>query len=104
MEKSVIFIQVGGAGGTGCFLKIANFRFVLTCSHVVFDSSPTLPINCYWSRGSFASQIIFKNPKYAEAYDLALLTVPVDIPDDHFTECQTNKPNIGMLYALIFGI
>lgn len=112
----MLLVQIGFSGGTGCLLKINSYRFILTCSHVVFTVVRQLKcgkrllisnvlwcnfqpsncqITCYYNKGSFTSDLIYKNPNFAQAYDIALLSVPDNIPDAFFTRCDPNPASVG---------
>lgn len=47
--------------------------------------------------------MIYKNPKFNHAYDIAILKVPDNIPNEYFIEHDTVRPNIGdIVYAIGF--
>lgn len=47
--------------------------------------------------GQFSSKVIFKNPHFDQAYDIAILEVPEDqaIPDKYFASCDVKPTKIG---------
>lgn len=36
-ERSMVVIEANGNQGTGTFVKVQNKKFIITCSHVVFQ-------------------------------------------------------------------
>lgn len=56
-------------------------------------------VRCTWKLGQFNSRIIFKNPNFDQAYDIAVLEVPTDakIPEEYFAVCDSNQARIGQI-------
>lgn len=54
-------------------------------------------VRCTWAQGHFNSKVLFKNPHYDQAFDIAILEVPDDqkIPAEYFTVCETNRARTG---------
>jgi len=47
--------------------------------------------------------VIYKNPKYNHAYDIAILSVPDNLPSNSFVECATDRPKVGdIVYSVGF--
>lgn len=47
--------------------------------------------------------MIYKNPKYNHAYDIAILKVPDNIPNHYFAEHATDRPKVGdIVYSVGF--
>lgn len=47
--------------------------------------------------------MIYKNPKYNHAYDIAILKVPDNIPNHYFAEHDTDRVNVGdIVYSIGF--
>lgn len=95
MENFIVLIQSSTSWGTGCFIKIGDTRLIITCAHVLENHDAG--IKCTWKFGNFSSKIIFKNPHYDQAFDIALLEVPSDVPDKYFTRCHAAPTSIGQL-------
>lgn len=93
MENFIVLIQSSSSWGTGCFIRIGDTRMIITCAHVIENQDET--VICTWKFGRFSSRVIFANPFYDEAFDIAILDVPDDIPDQHFTRCHTTPSAIG---------
>lgn len=93
LENFIVLIQSADSWGTGCFVKINDTRMIITCSHVLENSSGS--VRCTWKFGNFSSKIIFKNPDFDTAFDIAILEVPQNVPDQYFTRCHTSPTKIG---------
>lgn len=50
--------------------------------------------------GKFVSKIIYKNPNFNCAYDIALLEVDDSVPVDFYAECDINKPSKSMYFGI----
>lgn len=60
-------------------------------------------VTCFWNKTKFSSKVIYKNPKYNHAYDIAILKVPENIPNNYFAELATDRPNVGdVVYSVGF--
>lgn len=47
--------------------------------------------------------MIYKNPKYNQAYDIAILSVPKKISNQNLAEHATDKPKVGdIVYSVGF--
>lgn len=79
--------------GSGCFVKINEVRVIITCAHVLENHDGK--VHCTWKFGRFDSEIIFKNPHYDEAFDIAILEAPQSIPEQYFTKCYQSPTKIG---------
>lgn len=97
-ENFIVLIQCADSWGSGCLVKINDMRLIITCAHVLENHAGT--VRCTWKLGHFHSKIIFKNPNYDEAYDIAILDAPPNIPDEYFTRCHQMPTKIGQtVYA-----
>lgn len=94
-EDFIVLIQGTNAWGSGCFVKINEFRMIITCAHVLTNHKEN--VRCTWKFGTFSSEIIFKNPDYDVAYDIAILEAPQHVPEQYFTQCYTTQTKIGQL-------
>lgn len=92
-EDFIVLIQGTNAWGSGCFVKINEFRMIITCAHVLEKHNGN--VRCTWKLGTFNSEIIFKNPDYDVAYDIAILEAPSSVPEQYFTQCYTTQTKIG---------
>lgn len=98
MENFIVLIQSSSSWGSGCFIKIGDMRLIITCAHVLENNDDS--VLCTWKHGRFSSNVIFVNPFYDEAFDIAILEAPADIPEKHFTRCHTMPTSIGdMVYS-----
>lgn len=102
-EQSVVMIQINQSWGTGCLVKVDNWKMLLTCAHVV-SSSAHSKIECIWKEGSFCSDIIYKSSQFNQPYDVAVLSVPLSIPDEYFANCTIDLPKIGTSIAKNFKV
>ncbi|XP_031627413.1 peroxisomal leader peptide-processing protease [Contarinia nasturtii] len=92
-ENFIVLIQSGESWGSGCFVKIKEVRMIITCAHVLENHNGN--VHCTWKFGHFESKIIFKNPYFDEAFDIAILEAPQNIPEQNFTKCYTTPTKIG---------
>lgn len=92
-ENFIVLIQSSDSWGSGCFVKINEVRVVITCAHVFENHNGK--VHCTWKLGHFQSNIIFKNPHFDEAFDIAILDAPPDIPEKYFTRCYQTPTKIG---------
>lgn len=67
--RSSCMIDSMGCWGTGCLFQLNGRNFVLTCAHVLRSNN----ITCYCNDYSFQPKVIYKNPIFDYAYDIALL-------------------------------
>lgn len=93
LENFIVLIQSAGSWGSGCFVKINDTRMIITCAHVLENHDGN--VRCTWKFGNFTSRIIFKNPNFDEAFDIAILEAPKCIPEQYFTQCHTIPTRIG---------
>ncbi|KAJ6644562.1 Peroxisomal leader peptide-processing protease [Pseudolycoriella hygida] len=102
MQQPIVFIQSGGSWGTGCLLKINNAKVVITCSHIITVEASS-NVTCFWNKKKLSCKVIYKNPIYNRAYDVAILNVPVNIPSDSFAEHSDIRPEVGdIVYSVGF--
>lgn len=92
-ENFIVLIQSSDSWGSGCFVKINEVRVIITCAHVLENHDGK--VHCTWKFGHFESEIIFKNPHFDEAFDIAILEAPRCVPDQYFTRCYQTPTKIG---------
>lgn len=60
-------------------------------------------VTCFWNKTKFSSKVLHKNPKYNHAYDIAILSVPDNVPDNYFVKHAAEKPKVGdIVYSVGF--
>lgn len=92
-ENFIVLIQSSDSWGSGCFVKINEVRMIITCAHVLENHNGK--VHCTWKFGHFESKIIFKNPHFDQAFDIAILEAPPNVPEQYFTKCYTIPTKIG---------
>lgn len=92
-ENYIVLIQNIDSWGSGCFVKINEVRMIITCAHVLENHNGN--VQCTWKFGTFNSKIIFKNPDFDVAFDIAILEAPPNVPEQYFTRCYTTQTKIG---------
>lgn len=92
-ENFIVLIQSSYNWGSGCFVRINEMKMIITCAHVLENHNEK--VHCTWKFGHFESKVIFKNPYFDEAFDIAILEVPQSIPKKYFTRCYTTPTKIG---------
>uniref|UniRef100_A0A1A9V209 Peroxisomal leader peptide-processing protease n=1 Tax=Glossina austeni TaxID=7395 RepID=A0A1A9V209_GLOAU len=92
-ERSLVIIEATGKQGTGTFVKVQKKKFILTCSHVVFEVNSK--VQCRNMNGAFKSEVLWRNPHYGTAFDVALLSIPQNIPDRYCVRLAQTKPCLG---------
>lgn len=95
MENFIVMVQCESNWGSGCFIEIGDTRLIITCAHVLENHGES--VLCTWKYGRFSSKVIFKNPHYDRAFDIAILEAPSTIPGKYFTKCHTSQPKIGSI-------
>lgn len=93
-ENFIVLIQSFDSFGSGCLVKINDVRVIITCAHVL-ENHQGDTVRCTFKSGHFDAPIIFKNPNYDEAFDIAILDAPSNIPDEYFTKCYQTPTKIG---------
>lgn len=97
-ENFIVLIQSADCWGTGCFVKINEAKMIITCAHVLENHDGN--VHCTWKFGHFETKIIFKNPHFDQAFDIAILEAPRNVPESYFTKCYTVPTKIGqMVYS-----
>ncbi|KXJ71850.1 hypothetical protein RP20_CCG019576 [Aedes albopictus] len=74
VQRSSCMIDSMGCWGTGCLFQINGRSFVITCAHVLRTDN----ITCYCYDKVFHPKLIYKNPIFDYAFDVALLEGPKD--------------------------
>lgn len=92
-ENFIVLIQSSANWGSGCFLKINEMKVIITCAHVLENHDGM--VRCNWKFGYFESKIIYKNPHFDEAFDIAILEAPQSVPEQYFTKCYATPTRIG---------
>ncbi|XP_055308925.1 peroxisomal leader peptide-processing protease [Sitodiplosis mosellana] len=92
-ENFIVLIQSADSWGSGCFVQINEVRMIITCAHVLENHDGN--VRCTWKFGHFESKIIFKNPHFDQAFDIAILEAPPNVPELYFTKCYTIPTKIG---------
>lgn len=92
-ENFIVLIQSTDNWGSGCFVRINEMRVIITCAHVLENHDGN--VRCTWKFGYFESKIIFKNPNFDEAFDIAILEAPQTVPEQYFTRCFATPTKIG---------
>uniref|UniRef100_A0A1A9WJX7 Peroxisomal leader peptide-processing protease n=1 Tax=Glossina brevipalpis TaxID=37001 RepID=A0A1A9WJX7_9MUSC len=92
-ERFLVIIEAGGNQGTGTFVKVQNKKFILTCSHVVFQVNSK--VRCRSVNGIFESEVLWQNPHYDAAFDVALLSIPHNISHRYYVRLAQTKPYLG---------
>lgn len=102
-ENFIVLIKSAENWGSGCFVKINEVRVIITCAHVLENHDGN--VHCTWKFGHFQSRIIFKNPFFDQAFDIAILEAPQNVPETYFTKCYTTPTKIGQtVYSSGFHI
>ncbi|XP_038119264.1 peroxisomal leader peptide-processing protease [Culex quinquefasciatus] len=103
VAKSVCMIDSMGCWGTGCLFQMKNRQFVLTCSHVLSSNN----IVCHVKDEELELKLLYKNPIFDSAYDLALLEVSNKSKPNKANFCQlaNYQPKIGQpVYSVGFPL
>lgn len=93
LEDHIVMVQCSSNWGSGCFIEIGEVRLIITCAHVLENHGES--VQCTWRYGRFSSKVIFKNPHFDRAFDIAILEAPSSIPDKYFTRCHSARTSIG---------
>lgn len=102
-ENAVVLLSNDGAWGTGSLVKIRKSKFILTCSHVI--KTPSDKIFCHYTDGSFEANLLWMNPHYNRPYDIAVIEIPITIPDHYFLDISKTMPHIGQtIYSAGFPL
>ncbi|KAM7345536.1 peroxisomal leader peptide-processing protease [Cochliomyia hominivorax] len=92
-ERALVVIEAAGNQGTGTLVRVQNKKFILTCSHVVFQVNSK--VSCRGVDGEFEADVLWRNPHYDTAYDVALLSTPSNIPESYCVRLAQTKPSLG---------
>ncbi|TMW42262.1 hypothetical protein DOY81_012657 [Sarcophaga bullata] len=92
-ERTLVVIEANGNQGTGTLVKVQNKKFILTCSHVVFQVNSK--VSCRGVDGEFEADVLWRNPHYDTAFDVALLSTPKNIPSRYCVRLAQTKPCLG---------
>ncbi|XP_013100228.2 peroxisomal leader peptide-processing protease [Stomoxys calcitrans] len=92
-ERTMVVIEANGNQGTGTFVKVQNKKFIITCSHVVFQVNSK--VYCRGVDGEFEADVLWCNPNYDTAFDVALLSAPSNIPTRYCVRMAQTKPCLG---------
>ncbi|XP_037940931.1 uncharacterized protein LOC119673897 [Teleopsis dalmanni] len=93
-ERAMVAIVADGNQGTGTFVRVQQKKFILTCSHVLYQNSEK--VHCRSIDGVFESDVLWHNPHSNQAFDVALLSAPSNIPNRYFVRLSSRKPSLGL--------
>ncbi|XP_055532101.1 peroxisomal leader peptide-processing protease [Wyeomyia smithii] len=101
--ESVCLIDSMNCWGTGCIFQIKGRNLVITCSHVVKSDN----IVCYVKGCEYQLKLLYKNPIYDSAYDIAILELADCSNSQKIKLCHlaTYVPKVGQrVYAIGFPL
>ncbi|XP_053688200.1 peroxisomal leader peptide-processing protease [Sabethes cyaneus] len=101
--ESVCMIDSVNCWGTGCIFRMENYPLVITCSHVVKSDN----INCFVKGCELQLNLLYKNPVYDSAYDIAILSVADSSDLQKIQPCRLAKylPKVGQkVYSVGFPL
>ncbi|XP_050074499.1 uncharacterized protein LOC126562119 [Anopheles maculipalpis] len=102
--RSVCMIDSQGCWGTGCAFELNDKRYIISCSHVLVTDN----ITCVFEDGKIMHpKLIYKNPIFDTAYDIALMEASFEEaqPSNWFCQLANYIPRIGQrLYAVGFPV
>lgn len=93
-ERSVVLVDAGNSWGCGTLIKFRGKWAVITCAHVIEDANEH-EIRVKWRSGTYKPRVIYKNPHSNKAYDIALLSAPLDASETDFVPLAKYKPVVG---------
>ncbi|XP_040157606.1 uncharacterized protein LOC120897061 [Anopheles arabiensis] len=102
--RSVCMIDSQGCWGTGCAFELNGKRYIISCSHVLATDNITCVFN---DQKTMHPKLIYKNPIFDSAYDIALMEATFEEAQSSNWFCQLANyiPRIGQrLYAVGFPV
>ncbi|XP_055627563.1 peroxisomal leader peptide-processing protease [Toxorhynchites rutilus septentrionalis] len=92
-EQCVCMIDSMNCWGTGCLFRMNDHNYVLTCAHVISSEN----IVCHVDGQNLQIKLLFKNPIFDSAYDIAFFEVSDKLSSQRSSFCQLAKyiPKIG---------
>uniref|UniRef100_A0A182NLW8 Peroxisomal leader peptide-processing protease n=1 Tax=Anopheles dirus TaxID=7168 RepID=A0A182NLW8_9DIPT len=102
--RSVCMIDSQGCWGTGCAFELNRKQYIISCSHVLATDNITCVFN---DRKVVTPRLVYKNPIFDSAYDIALMEASFDEAQSPNWFCRLADyiPSIGQrLYAIGFPV
>uniref|UniRef100_A0A182KB85 Peroxisomal leader peptide-processing protease n=1 Tax=Anopheles christyi TaxID=43041 RepID=A0A182KB85_9DIPT len=102
--RSVCMIDSQGCWGTGCAFELNGRHYIISCSHVLATDNITCVFN---GQTTMHPKLIYKNPIFDSAYDIALMEATFEEAQSSNWFCQLANyiPRIGQrLYAVGFPV
>ncbi|XP_053674107.1 peroxisomal leader peptide-processing protease [Anopheles nili] len=102
--RSVCMIDSEGCWGTGCAFEMNRKHYIISCAHVLATDNITCVFN---DRIITNPRLIYKNPIFDSAYDIALMEVSFEMAQtaNWFCRLANYIPSIGQrLYAVGFPV
>ncbi|KAL5287057.1 TYSND1 family protein [Megaselia abdita] len=90
LEKSILKVHGRNLQGTGVMVNVQNKPYILTCSHVLDNFKRGDFIKCQYIEGVFKAKLIWRNEKYEEPYDLAILEPEIVLPHFYYSEISSS--------------
>ncbi|XP_055608584.1 uncharacterized protein LOC129755908 [Uranotaenia lowii] len=89
--NSVCLLESIGSWGSGCLFVMEKKYFILTCAHILNGEH----IFCHYKGKNLKTDLIYKNPEYNTAFDIALLSVNSNFRFCDIGQLTHEKPKIG---------
>uniref|UniRef100_A0A182NZQ9 Peroxisomal leader peptide-processing protease n=1 Tax=Anopheles epiroticus TaxID=199890 RepID=A0A182NZQ9_9DIPT len=102
--RSVCMIDSQACWGTGCAFELHGRQYIISCSHVLATDNITCVFN---DQKTIHPKLIYKNPIFDSAYDIALMEATFEEAQKPNWFCQLANyiPHIGQrLYAVGFPV
>uniref|UniRef100_A0AAG5DBB3 Peroxisomal leader peptide-processing protease n=1 Tax=Anopheles atroparvus TaxID=41427 RepID=A0AAG5DBB3_ANOAO len=102
--RSVCMIDSQGCWGTGCAFELNSKYYIISCSHVIATNNITCTFN---DRTITGPRLIYKNPTFDSAYDIALMEASFEEAQrsNWFCRLANYIPSVGQrLYAVGFPV
>ncbi|XP_052859803.1 peroxisomal leader peptide-processing protease [Anopheles cruzii] len=102
--RSVCMIDSQGCWGTGCAFELKGNHYIISCAHVLATDN----ITCFFNdRQVMHPKVLFKNPTFDSAYDIALMEASYEEAQsvNWFCRLANYIPRVGQrLYAVGFPV
>ncbi|XP_050091682.1 uncharacterized protein LOC126575165 [Anopheles aquasalis] len=102
--RSVCMIDSQGCWGTGCAFELKGKRFIISCAHVLSTDNVT----CFFGdQRVMHPRVLYKNPAFDSAYDVALMEASYDEaqPNGWFCQLANYIPAVGQrIYSVGFPV
>uniref|UniRef100_A0A182WMB4 Peroxisomal leader peptide-processing protease n=1 Tax=Anopheles minimus TaxID=112268 RepID=A0A182WMB4_9DIPT len=102
--QSVCMIDSQGCWGTGCAFELNGKHYIISCAHVLATDNITCVFN---NRTIIHPKLVYKNPVFDSAYDIALMEATFEEAQSSNWYCQLANyiPRLGQrLYAVGFPV